>query len=251
MEIFISLIGYIAVMLTALSLSKIDWCEIQGKYCGEKEHIGCVPNSFPHEKSCRNVSVLPMDLTTKKLLVHLHNHYRNKIAAGKIGKFPEASRMGVMQWDDTLQETAELHVSHCHFAHDQCRATPQYPYSGQNIYFQATVGYEPNSTDAIERGLKGWFEEWKMAKPSIVDRVTTDQTKVFHFTVMVNDRNNYVGCGMIQYKTKEKAGTMDAFMLTCNYQYTNIINQPLYQKGRHCSNCSSGYSTRYKALCKN
>lgn len=250
MELLIPLIGLAAGLLTILSLSKPNWCEVQVNYCSGKEHIACEPNSFAHNELCRNVSFSPMDSATKDLIVHLHNYYRNEIAGGRIQNFPEATKLSVMHWDDTLQYLAEAHVAHCRFEHDQCRATPQYPYSGQNIYLQATLGYVPNATQAIERGIEGWFEEWKTARPSLVDKLTRDQSQAFHFTVMANDRNNRVGCGMIKYLSPEKSQLFDAFLLTCNYEYTNILGQPVYARGKACTGCASGCSSKYQSLCK-
>lgn len=250
MALLIPLIGFLAGLLASIGLSKVNWCEVQQKYCSGKEHIACVPNSFSPNKLCRNVTLIPLDIRSKSLIVHLHNQYRNSIASGQIRKFPEAKKISVMKWDDTLEYLAGKHVSHCTFSHDQCRATPEFPHSGQNIFMQATLGHFPNATDAIERGLLGWFEEYLYANPSIIDRLTPDQEKVFHFTIMVSDQNNRLGCAMIQYLWPEKQNLFDAFMLTCNYEYTNILNEPVYRKGPSCSNCGvSGCSSTYKALC--
>lgn len=250
MDLLIPLLGFLAGLITSLGVSKVNWCDVQKQYCNGKQHIACEPNSFPIENKCRNVTSVPMSPSTKTLILHLHNWYRNELASGRIHRFPAARQMGVMQWDDTLQFLAEKHVSHCHFAHDQCRATAQYPYSGQNIFFEATLGHTPNATGAIERGLEGWFEEHRIAKPSVVDLLTGDQAKAFHFTVMVSDKNNRVGCAMIQYQWPENKELFDAFMLTCNYQYTNIMQQPLYKKGPACSGCGTlQCNSNYKALC--
>ena len=191
-----------------------------------------------------------MDNSTKKLLLHLHNQYRNLVAGGKLKNFPQASNMGIMQWDESLQEAAELHVSHCTFVHDQCRATPQFAHSGQNLAYQATsLGWPKNTTAAIERGVKGWFDEWKMAKPSIIKKLTAKANVAYHFTLMVNDWNNHLGCGMIKYMKYENKKLMNAFMLTCNYGYTNIVGEAVYRKGRPCSKCTHGCSSEYNALC--
>lgn len=250
MALIIPMIGILAGLLASMGLSKVNWCEVQQKYCAGMEHIACVPNSFPTNKLCRNVTLIPMDSRSISLIVHLHNLYRNSIASGDIKKFPKAKKMSVMEWDDNLQFLAEKHVPHCTFQHDQCRATPRFPLSGQNIFFQGTLGHIPNATDAIEQGLLGWFEEYRDAKSSLVDRLTLDQEKVFHFTVMVSDQNSRVGCAMIQYLWPEKENLLDAFMLTCNYEFTNILNGPIYQKGSPCSGCGAlGCSSTYKALC--
>lgn len=252
MELLFPIVFLMAGILTTYTLIKTNWCEVQTKYCNGKEHVACEPNAFITNDFCSNVTFIPLDDTLKDLIVSLHNQYRNEIAAGKIPDFPSAKRMGEMQWDETLQFLAEKHVIKCRFEHDQCRATPAYPYSGQNIFYQATIGHKMDRKKAIEFGILGWFEEWKQARISVVDSITMDQSQVFHFTVLVNDRNNRVGCGMIQYRMPQRGMMFDAFMLTCNYQENNILGQPTYLRGAPCSDCPAGSkcSSEYKALCK-
>lgn len=252
MELLFPIIFLMAGILTTFTLIKTNWCDVQAKYCDGKEHVACEPNSLTINEFCSNITYIPLDVNLKNLIVDLHNQYRNDIAAGKIPGFPSAKRMGVMQWDETLQFLAEKHVIKCRFEHDQCRASPTYPYSGQNIFYQATIGIKMDPKKAIESGITGWFEEWRKARVSVVDSITLDQSKVFHFTVMANDRNNRVGCGMIQYRMPEQGMLFDAFMLTCNYEYNNILGEPTYSKGGPCSECpaKSKCSSEYKALCK-
>ena len=246
-------IGCIALLITTpyQTSARSYWCDIQQRLCRGKEHIGCTPNSFPSSRECRGVHVMYIDRSTKELLVKMHNNFRNQIAGGQIRKYPQASNMAVMQWDDTLQQTAEMHVSHCVFAHDQCRATTQFPYSGQNLAYQATsLGWPKNTTAAIERGLQAMFDEWKLARPSIIEKLVEGLGNIYHFTLMVNDKNNHLGCGIIEYqKVESNNKLMNAFLLTCNYGYTNIAGEAVYQKGRFCSKCSSGCSSEYRALC--
>lgn len=246
MEIIVPLIGILAAFLTIM---KDNWCEVQISLCAGREHIACLPNSFPYSKQCENVTLLHMNDSLKATILDYHNHFRNEIALGRIGNFPQAKRMGVMKWDDTLQYLAEQHVSHCTFAHDQCRATHTYPRSGQNIFLQGTFNVYPNATDAVVRGINAWFEEWKDARVTVVDRITEDQSKAFHFTVMVNDQNNRVGCGMIKYLFRQSNDYFDGIMLTCNYQYTNVLDEAMYSKGPPCSACTTPCSRQYPGLC--
>lgn len=234
-------------ILISSAVAQVNWCQVQSQYCGQSQHIACEPNSFPTGAECENVRVLPMNSTLKNLILDKHNAYRQQIASGSNSKFPSGKKMAVMEWDDTLQFVAEKHVSHCSFQHDECRATPQYPNSGQNLYYMATAMQYPNASRAIDEGLTAWFEEWQIARAGLVDGLAWDDWEAFHFTVMVNDKNGKVGCGLIQYNYDYYYWTFDAFMLTCNYEYTNMINQPMYVRGTPCSQCTC--SAKYSALC--
>lgn len=241
----------IAVLLFALFastvLAQVDWCQVKTQYCAGREHIACEPNSFPYDSGCTNVQLLPMNSTFKDLILKRHNEYRQQIASGSNSKFPTAKKMGVIEWDDTLQFVAEKHAIHCSFQHDQCRATPAYPKSGQNLYYMATAMQYANATNAVNEGLNAWFVEWQDARAGIVDNLLSSDSAAFHFTVMVNDNNNKVGCGLIQYNMYWSGYTFDAFQLTCNYQYTNMLSEPMYVRGTPCSQCTC--SAQYPALC--
>lgn len=227
--------------------SQIDWCQVKQQYCGSSYHIACMPNNFPTQTNdCLNVQLVLMNATLKNQILNTHNAYRQEIASGSNPKFPQAKKLAVIEWDDTLQFLAEKHVSYCSFEHDECRATPQYPLSGQNLYYQ-TMWNMPNASSALEDGMEAWFEEWEIARAGVVDNLVWDDWEAYHFTVMVNDRNNRVGCGLIKYTTMMGTWVMDSFMLTCNYQYTNMMSTPVYTRGSPCSECTC--SAQYPALC--
>lgn len=65
-----------------------------------------------------------------------------------------------------------------------------------------------------------------------------------HFTVMVNDKNNVVGCAMIRHQE----GEFKYRYLVCNYGYTNIYERPVYEKGPTASKCKERHSI-YEGLC--
>lgn len=233
-----------------LGQSEVNWCQVRQQYCGSSKHIACMPNNFPTEprdpEDCLNVQLVPMNSTLKNVILNKHNAYRQEIASGNNPKFPQAEKLAVMEWDDTLQFLAEKHVSYCSFEHDECRATPQYPLSGQNLYYQ-TLWNEPSAIAALENGMEAWFEEWKIARAGVTDNLMWNDWQAYHFTVMVNDKNNRVGCGLIQYTTLMGTWVMDSFMLTCNYQYTNMVGTPVYTRGIPCSGCTC--SAEYPDLC--
>lgn len=237
----------LGIFCLPFATAQVDWCAVQSQHCWG-QHIACpVNNNFPTTTSCFNVELVPMTSSLKGFILNRHNEYRQQIASGSNSEFPEAQKMTVMQWDDTLQFLAETHVSHCTFQHDDCRATPDFPYSGQNLYYTATSGTNTNATAAAEKGLKSWFEEWKVADPDIVDSIEWEMWAAFHFSIMVHDQNNYVGCGLLKYSYMSGSTQMNSFMLTCNYEYTNMLSEPMYVRGTPCSQCTC--STTYPSLC--
>lgn len=61
---------------------------------------------------------------------------------------------------------------------------------------------------------------------------------------MANDKNNAVGCAMIRHEEK---GFKYRY-LVCNYGYTNIFEQPVYEKGPTASKCTERHPI-YEGLC--
>ena len=242
--------GCLLPVVLAQDPSTVNWCQVQTDMCNGQGHIGCPTSVFPitpTSQVCTNVRLLPMNSTLKNLILDKHNAYRQQIASGSNTKFGAAQKLAVMEWDDTLQYLAEKHVSKCSFQHDYCRKTPLFPYSGQNLYYMGTAMQYQNASRAIDQGLAAWFDEWKIARAGAIDNLIFDDWQAFHFTVMVNDKNNKVGCGLIQYNYQSGSWLMDGFMLTCNYQYTNMLNQPMYTRGTPCSTCTC--SALYPSLC--
>lgn len=65
-----------------------------------------------------------------------------------------------------------------------------------------------------------------------------------HFTVMVNDKNNAVGCALVLHESN--GYKMD--YLVCNYGYTNVLGQQVYEPGWPASKCAKKHPF-YKGLC--
>lgn len=82
---------------------------------------------------------VPMTRTIKRIFMHIHNDYRNRVASGeetKSGtdpKFPKASRMRELIWDNELMYVAHIHTAQTRMGHDKCRSTQRFPSAGQNL----------------------------------------------------------------------------------------------------------------------
>ncbi|XP_055716996.1 venom allergen 5-like [Phlebotomus papatasi] len=231
--------------VVAVSIQAEDYCAIQSQSCRGREHIACEPNSFKTPSDVRNIQVVQMTDDIRNSLVSGHNAYRSKTAKGEEPKIPSASKMEKMFWDDELEYVAHQHVKHGSFAHDQCRATADYPYSGQNL----AVGYSSVPYSDVAAVIRSHVDMWynkEMAivrdqMPSCIDSFTQSPNclSAGHYTVMISQTNDHVGCGAVTFEKNMSGRWWYAVMTTCNYAYTNMGNEKLYDKGSTCSACSS------------
>lgn len=65
--------------------------------------------------------------------------------------------------------------------------------------------------------------------------------------MLVADRVHRVGCAGVRFL--EPTANRFQFLLTCNYDYNNIYNEPIYQTGPTASKCIYRVSEQYPALC--
>lgn len=65
-----------------------------------------------------------------------------------------------------------------------------------------------------------------------------------HFTVMVNDKNDAVGCAIIRFQRN----VYKYHYFVCNYGYTNMRNEQVYEPGQAASKCEK-INPHFKGLC--
>lgn len=65
-----------------------------------------------------------------------------------------------------------------------------------------------------------------------------------HFTVMANDKNNAVGCALVHYQDIDYKYNY----FVCNYGYTNIPGEQVYESGKAASKCAKAHPD-FKGLC--
>jgi len=243
-------INFIVLIATICSTQAVDYCALRAQLCSTREHIACTPNSFPFT-TCTNMVVVPMTQALKDVIVLRHNQYRQLTANGSVNSLPAAARMREMFWDDELANLAEVHVTHCTFAHDQCHGTTNYPYSGQNLAKLASTAPNTNATDRLIRTIDLWFNENALVTAAMIDSLPTDISKIGHFTVMMRENNVRVGCAYITYSFISSGYTWYGHMITCNYADTNFFGAPVYSRGAPCSNCNAGTtcSINFSNLC--
>lgn len=246
MKLFVCLLALIGA---AIAQSEIDFCAVKTKYCGTKNHIACLPNNFTPTGLSANPVPIELTQAQKDLILNMHNQYRQQLANGTHAgiKFPSAQKMGEMKWDNTLEHVAKVHAAYGEFKHDECRATPDFRYSGQNLAMSMSTG-TVDVTGAIKTGITNWYNEINIADPALITKLLSSHMAAGHFTVMVNDQNNFVGCGASKFQYTN-GRVWNAVMLTCNYQYTNMLNSPVYTTGEPCTGCTNGPSAQYPSLC--
>ncbi|EDW00452.1 antigen 5 like allergen Cul n 1 [Drosophila grimshawi] len=206
-------------------------------------HIGCGHNGR-FANGCRGEFV---NINAHRgLILQLHNQRRNQIAGGGLSGFPSAVQMGTMSWDPILARLAAYNVQQCRMAHDQCRNTNVYRFSGQNLSVLFTRR-NINTAQYLRQRIADWFDEYRDATRADIERFRSrGGPAIGHFTAMVNERNNRIGCAVARYTS---ASGSSGTLLACNYAVTNMINNPVYRPGRSASQCRAGRNPRYTNLC--
>ncbi|XP_050092134.1 scoloptoxin SSD552-like [Anopheles aquasalis] len=212
-------------------------------------NVGCNPPPLAGGGHCygKGASVLQLDGPVRGQILHLHNLYRSHVASGKQSPLPPASNMAALVWDEELATQAGHNARSCVFAHDRCRNTPQYPYSGQNLSLMRYYGTSYTIDDLIARFINGWWSEFKATRPAYIEAFPRSQTKkIGHFTQIVSDRTTRIGCAM---QTWEE-GLWRTVYFVCNYSFTNIVGQQVYTAGPTGAHCSAGLDPTYPGLCR-
>uniref|UniRef100_A0A336MC68 CSON012961 protein n=1 Tax=Culicoides sonorensis TaxID=179676 RepID=A0A336MC68_CULSO len=223
------------------------------KYCDPnlcasgRAHIGCpgvAVNQCPSD--AREISLTG---TLRSLILERHNANRNRLAGGQLSGLTAllpARRMPTIEWDDELANLAKINAMRCTFGHDQCRNTAKFRYAGQNIGW--SKGYSSDQS-AIEVSLDGWWNEYKNTRQSDIDRygssliyLMNSSYVIGHFTAMSQDRANRIGCGASAYNGNER-------IIVCNYAFTNVVGQRVYESGTTASGCTTGRNPTYTNLC--
>lgn len=230
----------------------IDWCEMQQKHCNKKIHIGCDPSHIG-QGNCYEINELKMDENMRREILNQHNEYRSFLASGLLFPMKSAKQMQEMEWDETLEQLASMHVQNCKMKHDQCRSTDEYNYAGQNLGMIASTYKELDFNGVIKNIINNWFKEYVYTPVYEIEKFVSEQTKqIGHFTVMSREKNNKIGCAFITYEEYKDNELWYGNMLTCNYAETNLLETPVYQRGTPCSGCAEigmSCSLKYSNLC--
>uniref|UniRef100_A0A5S6QHZ4 ShKT domain-containing protein n=1 Tax=Trichuris muris TaxID=70415 RepID=A0A5S6QHZ4_TRIMR len=190
----------------------------------------------------------------RQCILNEHNMYRRRIAKGEVPHMPAATIMNELMWSDKIAEKAREWANKCEMAH-----TPQgyycgldgYDNIGENLATRTTSADGLNSDeklkDAFKWALNSWFDEYKNYK-----FITRTCSKVCgHFTQMVRDSTEKVGCGiaMCSGGVKGFRPGIPSYLIVCNYgPGNNFANQPPYETDASKA-CPQVRPTRKDYLC--
>ncbi|XP_061388585.1 antigen 5 like allergen Cul n 1-like [Musca vetustissima] len=240
---------FAGLLIASLALAKAtDYCS--KSLCKEGvNHIACGHDGKLSDACPSDAQLVEIDDNLKKVLVNAHNAKRNLIAGGEHDEHDPACRMATIQWDDELALLAALNVLQCDMKHDRCRNTDAFKYSGQNI---AWLGYhgQANNAGLLEKAVDFWYSEVADSKMEYINKYPKNYTgpAIGHFTVMVADRNVRVGCAATTYFVEDEE--YKAYLVTCNYATTNMINFPIYKRcDKAAEDCTTGTNDQYPNLC--
>jgi hypothetical protein len=94
-----------------------------------------------------------------------------------------------------------------------------------------------------------WFLQSQVTPLSVVDSLHfIPKFTIGHFTQMIYDKNNRVGCAMTQWPLNEY-GDGAGYQVTCNYYRAPLGNWPLYERGEVCSSCNVCDEEDFYGLC--
>ncbi|XP_075155088.1 venom allergen-1-like [Haematobia irritans] len=212
-------------------------------------HIACRHSGQFSEECPSDAVMINIDDKLKKAIVKAHNTKRNLIAGGGDANHGPACRMATMRWDDELAKIAALNVRQCKMAHDKCRNTKAFKYSGQNLAFMGFTG-TAKDVDMLTKAVQLWYDEVKDSKMKYIKKYPKNYSgkTIGHFTVMVADRNVRVGCAATTYSVPGKP--YKAYLVACNYATTNMIDQPIYAScPKVASGCKTGTNKNFPNLC--
>jgi len=118
--------------------------------------------------------IVVMTPSHKKLILDAHNHFRNKIASGKLPGFAPAARMPALRWNEDLAYIAGIHARSCTEDNDDCRNTRLFRNVGQNIGYDYNGEPAHNITAVIKRILDAWYGEHKLGNQNHIKLLTEE-----------------------------------------------------------------------------
>lgn len=223
-------------------------------------------NTACERKSCNPIYSqcveLEADAEFRRMVLDKHNELRNKVASGEEtrSEIAQASDMMALSYDLGLEFTAICHVHRCVMEHDKCRGTKKFPNTGQNLALLQTAVQNPITSKQIENLMTlehfsqlvvNWYETEieKDTFGELIDNFTRMNHETAHFTALIWAKTTHLGCAKALNRNNLYEATIH---ITCHYaEQGNIIETPMYTKGKACSKCPSGTSCnkKYTSLC--
>lgn len=145
---------------------------------------------------------------------------------------------------------AGFNARRCSMEHEPCRNTLAYRHSGQNLGSTgSSAGYQ-KIEDVLRTTIGNWYKEQATMGANamkIIRKFGNCAKECGHFTEMVRDTNDHIGCAVVRYQT----ATYFQSYVACNYAVNNMRWAAVYATGASCSQCPKGSkcSKKYSGLC--
>lgn len=169
-----------------ISINAYYYCDKEDELCGGGKHFMCNPddvvsssyvistwldqtNLFDQPSAGEVLGLMPLTRKIKRLYIERHNKHRNTLAGGEQefkggGKFPKATRMREVVWDDELAYIAGIHAKRCNMQHDKCHSTPRFQGSGQNLHIMGSSVKPKQITFLVEHAVDDWWGEYALVE---------------------------------------------------------------------------------------
>nr|AGE83096.1 SP29 [Phlebotomus papatasi] len=243
----------VIVLLFVTVQSQTDYCDKELCKSGNGEvrpHIGCNNGGQLAGNCPSDTEIVVLTEKQKNLFLKIHNRLRDRFARGAVKPFKPAAKMPMLKWNDELAKLAEFNVKTCKFAHDKCRSTEICRYAGQNLGQMQSYPSFLDINIAIKNITREWFREYKDATQANTNKFTSGSNKgkqIGHFTAFIHEKSDKVGCAVAKFTNDH---SFKEYLIACNYCYTNMMNEPIYTKGKPCSQCRKKQcGLVYKNLC--
>lgn len=261
-------------------------CTKDGK-SPERQHLFCGGKAIIAKDPVIGTTPLKLELddAAKDLIIERHNEFRNIIACRdrdmlvrniKGDAFPKAAKMPKLMWNNELEWAADLNGKTCSNTHD-CPFTVSFPRAGQNI---AGMSSETriDQIDFLNDTIRNWWSQFLNTPLRTIKKGYTGeviQPEIFAkfddgkailesgfiknlsilnynsaFTMMMREKTSRVGCALYDCGPVRKLN--HSIYLVCNYEYTNWLEEPVYEtvKESEVSGSKCGEkSKRYCCLC--
>lgn len=224
-----------------------DFCNLD---CG-KDHLVCKRGVCAPSIICGSeFTLLPLNTKEIKMIVEMHNNFRNSIAQSWM-ELPKASNMMSISYSKELAFVALCFATDCKLDVDPkiCRSVQHYQDIGQNIEW--IIDKENVSPEELlNNSVSAWINEFVYFDSSwIKDYPNNKKSKLSSkFTQMISAQTIFIGCARIRFGSE----IIDRLVLVCNYAPGGLNSgETVFQVGRECSECpkDTQCGTIYKFLC--
>ncbi|KFD49201.1 hypothetical protein M514_09923 [Trichuris suis] len=191
----------------------------------------------------------------KKACIDTHNKFRQQLALGRVPKQPRATQMLRLEWDEELSKVAGKWASKCVFKHsntdDYCGIN-NHESVGENLgtgtmFVSEELTSEEQVIDKLVTHITNWFNEHEDYNYNTLK--CNPGKKCGHYTQVVSDKSETVGCAIAMCKDGVKLFTgQRAYLVACNYGPAgNFLGEAPYESKK--PNCPKTHPIREDGFC--